>query len=86
MFSSCMVQDLNDFGPLFPLLFHKGKYLVILFIFPFSFVLLAVKVVQPSLSAMFGSFKNKALRVEKEGFGNLVPLSYAFLVGGRHQK
>lgn len=86
MLRPCVVQDLDNLRPFFLILAYECKYFIVFLIRPFALVFVSVEMVEPSLSTMFGSFENLAIRVEKERFGNLVPFAHPLQLSSLGQK
>lgn len=61
MFGSGVVENLNDFRPLLTIVLDIKQNFVILLIRPLAFVFVAVEVIEPSLSAVFGGLKDATI-------------------------
>jgi len=76
MFSSCVIEQDYDFGPVRSAFLDKVKQYFILFTAPLSLLDLVIQVVLISFPALFGSFKGLSPRLKVEVLCYLVPLPF----------
>lgn len=71
-----VVEQRDDPRPFLPVLSHELENYPVLLRCPFPFFDLAVEMVLPALSALFGSLEVEASGLYVEIFGDLIPLSF----------